>query len=132
MSTPYRVDIDASDRLFVGDNSNHRVLAFNSVPVGNGAAASYAIGQAGLGAGAANQGGGGGASTLFSPMASRVIGLRLYSADYDNNRVTIYDCQSGGTFTFSPSFSASPTPSASPVVTATPSFSFSPTRSATP
>ncbi|HSW89389.1 MAG TPA: hypothetical protein VLH19_00785 [Patescibacteria group bacterium] len=83
----------ASDgtRLIISDESNNRVLIWNSIPTTNGAPADVVIGQTNLTSGSVNQGGSANANTLSSPLGVETDGTRLFIADKLNARVLIYN-----------------------------------------
>jgi hypothetical protein len=81
------VDVDNSE-LFIGDYSNDRTVVFNNVPTTNGASADYAIGQADL---TTNDSTTIDANTSQSPQDPMVSGGKLFVAEYNNNRVSIYN-----------------------------------------
>lgn len=78
----------ASDKLFIADTNNNRILVFNGIPTSNYATASAVIGQTNFTSEAA----GTTASTLSGPgdMYYDQPQDRLYVADSGNNRVLIY------------------------------------------
>ncbi len=78
-------------RLFIVDQSNNRVLIYNSIPTSNNASADVVIGQANFISNSANQSGNPGPNTLSAPMAVYSDGTRLFIADNSNNRVLIYN-----------------------------------------
>jgi len=89
MANPTGVFVDASDNLWVCDNSNHRVLKFASVSaLSTGAAASVVIGQSGFGLG--------GNSTAVNRLSYPADVLvdeedHLWIADQSNHRVLRFD-----------------------------------------
>jgi sugar lactone lactonase YvrE len=89
MANPSNVFVDASDNLWVCDQSNHRILKFASVStLSNGAAASVVIGQAGFGMGGSSTG----ANRLYYPADVLVDGEdHLWIADPSNHRVLRFD-----------------------------------------
>lgn len=88
LANPSGVDIDASGVLWVADTGSHRVLGFkNAASVANGPDAEYVIGQTSYTAAVAGYG----QRQLFSPTGVAADSLgRLWVADRDNNRVTMY------------------------------------------
>jgi sugar lactone lactonase YvrE len=93
LSSPFRVAVDASERLWVADSSNNRLLRFDeAVNKGNGDPADGVLGQANFTSGAANRGGSAAANTLSSPCGVAVdVSGRLWVADTNNNRVLRFD-----------------------------------------
>ncbi len=79
------------DKMIVTDYSNHRVLIYNSIPTGNNANADVVIGQQNMTSSSANQGGSVGANTFIEPINVFYDGARLFIADWENNRVLIYN-----------------------------------------
>ncbi|MBI5624054.1 MAG: hypothetical protein HY924_09765 [Elusimicrobia bacterium] len=81
---------DASNRLWVADSGNNRVLRFNDFTA-DGAPADFVLGQAGYGSGLADRGGAAGAGTLDFPtgVAADAAG-NIWVADSGNNRVLKY------------------------------------------
>lgn len=90
----------ATNRLYVADTGNHRVLVWQALffvdtasgapAVGNGAAASFVLGQSSMNDRAANRGGGPSASSFSSPAAVSARDGRLLVADRGNHRVLIF------------------------------------------
>lgn len=78
-------------RLFVGDAFNNRTLLFNSIPVTNGAQASYVYGQTTMTASGVNQGGAVGPGTMDEPLWTTWDGTNYYISDSLNNRVLIFN-----------------------------------------
>ena len=78
-------------KLFVADESNSRVLIYNTIPTGNNASADMVIGQQSMTANSINQGGSVGSNTLYFPTGVYCDGTRLLVSDYFNHRVLIYD-----------------------------------------
>lgn len=87
--SPKGVVVDGT-RLFIGDQNNHRILVYNSLPTSNGASADVAIGQPSLQTNLINQGGSANSSTLSSPQYLGFSGGKIFVPDYVNNRVLIY------------------------------------------
>ncbi len=81
--------VDSSGRLWVADNSNHRILRFdNAAGLANGASASAVLGQGNLTTCTS-----GTSQNKFSN-PNRVSGDpagRLYVSDFSNNRVMVFD-----------------------------------------
>jgi len=80
-------------RLFIADFKNNRVLIYNSIPTTNNASADVVIGQQNFTSQTANQTGfaNPNANTLYGPMGVFSDGTRLFIAEYNNNRVLIYN-----------------------------------------
>jgi hypothetical protein len=89
MSRPSGVYFDGT-RLFVVDQSNNRVLGYNTVPTASGAAASFVLGQADFTHGSANEGGAVSASSMKEPAQVAGNGTELLVSDYANNRVLVW------------------------------------------
>lgn len=81
----------STNRLFVADTYNSRVLVWFTVPSSNGAPADLVLGQSDLGASAANRGTTPTGSTLNLPFAVDSDGTRLFVADSLNNRVLLWN-----------------------------------------
>jgi hypothetical protein len=81
----------ADGKLFLAASCNNRVLIWNSIPTSNGAPADLVIGQANFTHCVANQGLTVAANTLSNPVKIAVLNHRLFIADYNNNRVLIYN-----------------------------------------
>lgn len=79
------------NKLYISDESNNRVLIWNSLPTSNFASADVVIGQPDFVSVNANQGGTPSANTLNVPNNIQVVNGRLYIADQLNNRVLIYN-----------------------------------------
>ena len=90
LGNPGRVTTDGK-RLIVGDVDNHRVLIFNSIPAGNNVPADVVVGQPNFTSNAVNQGGAVGNNTFYSPCGAFSDGIRLVIADYQDNRVLVYN-----------------------------------------
>jgi hypothetical protein len=92
---PYSVTYDPSmQRLFVGDNSNNRILIFDlSQGIMNGMNASWVLGQSTFttNTSATSQSG------LYYPLgeAFDVASQRLFVSDRSNNRIVVYDLSAG-------------------------------------
>lgn len=85
MDRPNGVWTDGT-HVVVADTGNNRVLVWNALPQGDGAAADVVVGQTAFGA----KGSGGGRSGLNHPRAIS-DGTRLFVADADNHRVLIWN-----------------------------------------
>jgi hypothetical protein len=85
------VDVCAtSTKLFVSDQTNHRILVWNTFPNTNAQAADLVLGQVNLNSGQENQGGAVTASTLSSPEGLYCDETTLAVADHGNSRVLIW------------------------------------------
>ena len=89
---PRAATVDDSGRLLVSDVNNHRILIFNSIPTGNGAAADLVLGQPDFTSAMAN----GGASVpdargMNFPNATLVLNGNLLVSDVFNNRILIWN-----------------------------------------
>lgn len=87
---PWGITTDGK-RLFVADADNQRVLIYNTIPTSNNAPADIVIGQTNFSNNSVNQGGSVAANTLFDPVHLDTDGTRLFVADFDNNRILIYN-----------------------------------------
>jgi hypothetical protein len=145
LNTPLGLSLDSSQRLYVADSLNHRVLAFAPPYAPN---ATLVYGQGGFFSGA--PGVGNDRMNLPSAIQAGSSG-NLFVADGQNHRLLLYGCNGAGpatptpsaTPTATPTATKTATPSATPTSsisathtpsltpTPTPSFSFSPTQSAT-
>lgn len=80
-----------SDRLFVADTDNHRVLVWRGIPTTSGAPADYVLGQTGFENGLRDAGGSGPSRFgFYSPTSVLVLDGNLIVSDYGNNRVLIW------------------------------------------
>ena len=75
------------DRLLIVDNSDNRILVYNTIPNTSGAAADYAIGQPDL----SSDDHACTAAGLNSPESAIIIDGKLVVADGSNNRVLIWN-----------------------------------------
>jgi sugar lactone lactonase YvrE len=100
MNSPRGVYAAPSQRVYVADSGNNRVLVF-APPFSNGKSASAIFGQSSFTSCAPNRGGAAGAGTLSNPTGvfEDATG-RVFIADAYNNRVLVYDAPfSGGDLT---------------------------------
>lgn len=83
----------ARNLLFVSDEGNNRILAYDIASITDGEAAVNVLGQADFVSGTANRGGAADANTLRNPQALLYDpeGKRLFVSDALNNRVLVYD-----------------------------------------
>ena len=86
MSGPYVVYSDGV-KLYVADENNNRVLIFNTIPASNNASANVVVGQANM----TSQTSGVTAYNMNFPTGVYSDGVKLYVADYTNNRVLIFN-----------------------------------------
>jgi hypothetical protein len=77
-------------KLFVADSANNRVLMWNTIPTSSGTAADLVQGQSNFTAVTANNGGRT-ASSLSRPMGVTSDGTKFYIADFNNNRVLVWN-----------------------------------------
>jgi len=77
-------------KLLVSDNSNHRVLIYNTIPTSNNTSADVVVGQPNMTSGTANNGGIN-TNTLNSPQSIFSNGTKLSIADRGNHRVLIFN-----------------------------------------
>ena len=77
--------------LVVADTANSRVLFWNPLPAGNGAAATHVLGQVNMAGFLINQGGTPTGSTMATPFGVWTDGTRLAVADLGNHRVLIWN-----------------------------------------
>ncbi|MCK5242816.1 hypothetical protein KAR34_10220 [bacterium] len=90
LDSPVSVHTDGA-KLYIADNSNERVLIYNTVPTVNDASADVVVGQPNMASNSGNQGGSVAANTLFQPNSVYTYGAKLYVADRLNNRALIYN-----------------------------------------
>ncbi len=76
--------------LFVADYFANRVLIWNSIPTTSGTAADVVLGQPDCTSKTANNGGLS-ASSMRGPTSAWSDGVRLFVADYVNNRILVWD-----------------------------------------
>ncbi|MGA8792471.1 hypothetical protein [Candidatus Binatus sp.] len=141
---PYGVAVDAAGDLYVADNSNNRVLEYNT-PLTNGATANTVFGQGDSFTSSDCNFGGTSASpgSLCGPSGAAVDASgNLYVADTTNNRVLKYKTPLTGTTatatataTATQTATSTATPTATATATATPTRTIAatatPTRTAT-
>ncbi|MGB5397284.1 MAG: Ig-like domain-containing protein [Gammaproteobacteria bacterium] len=95
-NNPYGVHSNGS-QLYLADNSNNRVLIWNTFPGSNFTPADVVLGQANFTFKRANDDNGDGATdtasarTLNNPSAVYINGSQLFVTDNSNNRVLIYN-----------------------------------------
>lgn len=89
-STPVYAYSD-TQRLYIADNGNNRLLIYNAIPTSNNVVADLVIGQSNLTTGSANQGGSPAANTLSGVLDFYIANNKLMIADSTNQRVLIYD-----------------------------------------
>ena len=87
MSTPEAITREGT-RLFVADPENRRILAWDTIPEAGGAAASFALGQAGGSSNLTSATSGGGSPSVYSMVA---VAGKLFAADNANNRVLVWN-----------------------------------------
>lgn len=96
MNNPRDVAMDASGTLYVTDQSNNRVLAFNSAAgLANGASANTVLGQTAFGL----SGAGLSATQFNNPRGIAVNGTSLFVSEQTNHRVLQFDPVSVPNFT---------------------------------
>lgn len=78
-------------RLYVSDESNSRIMVWNSLPTTNFAAADFMIGQPDATSNSVNQGGAASGNTVSAPNNMVVHNNRLFVADQGNHRVLIFN-----------------------------------------
>ena len=89
MNLPYDAYSDGT-KFYVADTTNNRILIWNSIPKTTGQAANVVVGQPDFASTTANNGGIG-SKSLSGPQAVYSDGTKLYVADYNNNRVLIWN-----------------------------------------
>jgi hypothetical protein len=89
LNYPYGVYTDGT-KLYVADNSNNRVLIYNTIPTSNNASANVVIGQANMTGSTPNYAGVQ-AYTMYQPLSVYTDGTKLYVAEYGNHRVLIFN-----------------------------------------
>ncbi|WP_416391497.1 hypothetical protein NR756_01300 [Alloalcanivorax xenomutans] len=80
--------VSDSGTLFIGDYGNHRVLAYNTIPTVNNAVADFVLGQPDF---TTTEPG-----TLDGPQQISIAGGKMTVADYDLDRVLIYNTVPAG------------------------------------
>jgi hypothetical protein len=85
---PRSVYVDEKGRLYVVDNSDNRIVYWNTIPTASNAPADGVIGQPNLGEGLPNNGGLT-ARTLQGPSGVFATDARVYIADTGNSRIVI-------------------------------------------
>jgi hypothetical protein len=91
LNTPTSVFSDGT-KLLIADQTNHRVLIFNSIPTSNNAAADVVIGQADMVHWRQNDDGGSVSDkSLNYPKGITVVGGKLFIADCNNSRVLVFN-----------------------------------------
>ncbi len=94
LDTPSGLFYDpTNENLYVADSGNNRVLVFNVTPatMANGIAAENVIGQADF----ISSSSGRTQSQLWFPVDVNMLGTNLFVADYNSNRVLVYDLSGG-------------------------------------
>jgi len=86
-SGPYGNPVVVNGVLYVSDNTNNRVLGFNSIPTSNDASADFVLGQPDM----TSTGTGSAANQLTSPEGVASDGTRLFVTDYNNSRILIWN-----------------------------------------
>ncbi len=89
MNAPHGVSV-CGPKLFVADDSNNRILVWNSIPTTNDQPADFVLGQPTMTSNTINNGGLS-AHSLNAPSGVFCDGTRLYVADYSNNRVLVWN-----------------------------------------
>ncbi|MCX6117951.1 MAG: hypothetical protein NT027_10440 [Proteobacteria bacterium] len=77
-------------KLFAVDSSNHRVLAWNSIPDRSDIKPDFVLGQPSISEGIPNNGGISG-GTMYIPRGVYCDGTRLFVVDYVNHRVLVWN-----------------------------------------
>jgi hypothetical protein len=75
------------NRLFVADENQNRILIYNTIPIVNNPTADLVIGQPNM---TSSSFGSRDAMSLYAPMGICFDGIRLFTADSNNNRIIIY------------------------------------------
>lgn len=89
-SAPLQAYID-NNRLFVTEESNNRIVVFNSVPITNGGVADLVLGQPSFTSNSANEGGATSAYGFNKPRGILVYNNQLFVGDPINARVLIFN-----------------------------------------
>jgi sugar lactone lactonase YvrE len=89
LSGPHEISI-LGTKLFMADQSNHRVLVWNSIPSSNGTSADFALGQPNLTSNTSNNGGIS-SSSLNQPWGIFSDGSNLYVSDTYNHRILVWN-----------------------------------------
>lgn len=90
MKVPFGVSAGGG-KMAVADESNNRVLLYNSIPTASGVAASFVLGQTSMTAGATNAGTAESAAGMALPSGVWTDGTRVVVVDTGNNRVLIWN-----------------------------------------
>jgi hypothetical protein len=90
LNQPFAVSSDGT-RIFVSDTYNNRVLEWDSIPGGNGAAATKVLGQADFVSNLSNRGGVVDSDTLYYPYGISSGSGKLCVADPGNARVLVWN-----------------------------------------
>lgn len=83
--------VSNGNQLFVADETNNRVMVWNSLPTTNGAPADLVLGQDDMESSVVNRGKGVGPDTLNQPDGVAIIEGKLFVADWGNHRYVIYE-----------------------------------------
>lgn len=90
LNGPRQVRI-SGNRMFVSDDTNHRILIYNSIPTINNASADVVLGQSNFTGSSANAGGSVSANAFNFPRGINIIGEQLFVGDISNNRLLIFN-----------------------------------------
>ncbi len=90
LKSPTGVVADGS-RIFVADQSNHRILIWNTVTPTNGQGAHVVLGQADFESADANRGGGATMGTISTPIGISVDSSHIFVAEAGNHRALIWN-----------------------------------------
>ncbi len=103
-----------SDRLYVADTGNNRILIFNSIPMTYGPDADVVLGQPDFTSNAP----GVGVNKFDNPYSAFAYAERIYVSDQNNNRIMIFDCAPAQTPTaqITPTHTFTYTPTPTPVM----------------